>query len=1808
MAIRPQSSELTGGSGFTFEDGVSAQYLAGLLFEGSMPGLPGRIITRVALQQAAFGEPLDDLIVDGTANDGSVARLSLQIKRSLNIGAGTTDFREIIGNSWKTLKKDGFQIGRDRFGFVVGTISDDRLRSLQTICEWARASDDATHFAERFAAGGLASNDHRSIRQAIETILLETGGVSVPLEELQSLLAHFLVIKCDALHEGAASSVAIINQLTAALSDTDSDRGHDLWDALQQIAHEQSGRSAAFQRPNLLTALKGRFRFRGSNRLQRDLLLLESIAAEWSDDIGDRIGGVTITRPKIQTKLDRAIADHRFVQIQGAPGTGKSAVFRQFIERHRASGPVLFIKSDRLDGRSWQAFARSIGLECTDARVLLCEIGALGLACLCIDGIDRIEPAQRNVVTDLIRVILETPELADWRIVVTARDAGIEPLRNWLPSQLFASDGVGIVEVKEFDDDETQVLSEAVPSLSPLLYGSANVSAIARRPFFASVLVKELATPNSDSFAPRSEVDLIERWWLGGGYNASRGDARARQRAIVDLARAACLRLGRPFPFSTLKDSTVEAIEYLLADGILIEPAAGHSVNFAHDIFFEWACFHLLKDAEEDWISLIEQIGEPPVLGRVVELLSHAVLTADDGWRERFRQIEASNLRTQWARAWLLGPFSSPDFAKHREAFEQVVVADEFRLLQKLLVWFQAEKTKPNEIILAGNPDLQVASNQELIRIADLVGWPSDFMMWRLLLVWLFSKLDGLPLWLVPHIVPVFEVWQNAFSDIRNTISKRLVQRCANWLIDLEAVQHPPTFSTDLGAWEQVGRRDDLKSLSSSLRSVVLKAAPSYPDTTEAYLHRIIDTDRIRREVFEELMRFSPVLATTHPQLLADLTRAKIMEELPEDKRKRLERERAGQMKRIAEINAKPESERTRMDEMALTSGLFRFDSFSHHDWKDLSISDEHRVFYPPSPLREPFHSLFLHASDIALALVRDVTNHAITAWRQLHHLDHQRQGTPIPITLQFPWGEQVFWGDEHEYMWGRSWWGPQAIQSAMFALDAWAFSELEKGTPAETIIERLLNGHESLAPLAIATAVMTEGKCATAVTLPIAVNQRLWHLDLRRWVAESSNSRSSLIGYNGTRTERPHIDAVVKSSSRACRKIELRSMAVLFVLHHDEAIRNAARSAIQQFPDNLPYAYEEQRGDKNFTQGLKETAENWAEWGRIENYRTQQYPDEQNQRIIYLENPKSNEPEALDAAERHQKQMRELSLFNWVTETFEKSAIASAMTLADAVAIARSLDHPELFQQGQGNEPTGMCAGAVAGAAAAIFCFSNGSELPEREWGELVIERAFETPEASEGWFSGSIIPWHPQLFVARALAAKIRSEPGDSKSIEMLLTLTAHPLEKVSLEATRQLIACWDANKRLAWIGFDLAFRLCIGSRKRGVRSAYGYDPAHETDARAPIVAEVVRLYLDSSAWPELTTPPPAWELASRRRNRDPFDDEDESDFIQDDGEQVWRDPDRFWRWDMATEVLKIAPVDLIMADPELHPRLLTFADALLDWTLERINPSWKDDDAERRRNQRSELFEWRRQLSMTLAQISAHLPAEEIKHRYLERIFALDDEQCMSFLSGFVHLFLCIRVMDAKDVAADVIQILDATVERMLKERSFRRSGYRDGEVYGHDVPQLIRDLLFSGVPQANLAHRFANGDWREIGIMMPIIDKLVEKAGWIPFVATNYLSLCEQASKDYPAQRFADQVLSIFRHGKLPRSGWNDWSLPARIAGMVQTLADREHPLDPNLARKFLRILDFLVDMGDRRSAALQTSDSFRNVKLGKEDSI
>jgi hypothetical protein len=131
---------------------------------------------------------------------------------------------------------------------------------------------------------------------------------------------------------------------------------------------------------------------------------------------------------------------------------------------------------------------------------------------------------------------------------------------------------------------------------------------------------------------------------------------------------------------------------------------------------------------------------------------------------------------------------------------------------------------------------------------------------------------------------------------------------------------------------------------------------------------------------------------------------------------------------------------------------------------------------------------------------------------------------------------------------------------------------------------------------------------------------------------------------------------------------------------------------------------------------------------------------------------------------------------------------------------------------------------------------------------------------------------------------------------------------------------------------------------------------------------------------------------------------------------------------------------------------------------------------------------------------------------------------------------------------------------------------------------------------------LAARYVNGDWSEIERILPLIDRFVRAGGWAASVMGSFLTLCERAKAWYPAEVFADQVLTVIGDSSVELKGWYGTFIPARIAGLVQYFADQYSPMSLHLAQKFLRILDLLVDMGDRRSAALQLGEAFREVRV------
>ena len=141
------------------------------------------------------------------------------------------------------------------------------------------------------------------------------------------------------------------------------------------------------------------------------------------------------------------------------------------------------------------------------------------------------------------------------------------------------------------------------------------------------------------------------------------------------------------------------------------------------------------------------------------------------------------------------------------------------------------------------------------------------------------------------------------------------------------------------------------------------------------------------------------------------------------------------------------------------------------------------------------------------------------------------------------------------------------------------------------------------------------------------------------------------------------------------------------------------------------------------------------------------------------------------------------------------------------------------------------------------------------------------------------------------------------------------------------------------------------------------------------------------------------------------------------------------------------------------------------------------------------------------------------------------------------------------------------------------------------------------MFVSVERATLAARFVNGDWSEIELILPLVDRYICAVGWSSTVMGDFLTLCERSGAAYPPEGFADQVLSVLDgRDKMALHGWRGTFLAARIASLVQQAAARATPMPASLGQKLLRILDALVDMGDRRSAALQLSETFREVRL------
>jgi ATPase family associated with various cellular activities (AAA) len=598
------STELSGGAGFTYEDKVVAYYLAALL-RGEKAMLQRGSVSSVAVQQAGHGQPMDDLIVEFQDSDGP-RMLGLQVKSTITVSGATTnkDFRDVIDRARETRQTPGFQADRDTYGCVVENVAEAGHRSLNRLIDWAVSSPTPADFDRRFTEGGASAAAERTLRDELAPLI---GASSA--EDEWSFYRQFVAARLNGLDETGIVWTEIINRLQELVASNEDGQEVLLFDRLCRIVRDGARTARKWTRATLLAQLRGAVRLKVSPSFRGEIDTLVQFSTDGLNEIAESIDGFEVDRAAVVQAVHERLSVSRVVNISGLPGCGKSVVLKRVAEEAGQRGPILFLKSDRLTGKSWVEFAAALDLKHRKLDDLLAEIGASGTATFYIDGIDRINPDQKRIILDILNTIEANPGLSNWRVLATSRDQGLETYRAWFPATFYSGTQIGDVQVEPFNDAEAEALAKEKPDLRHLLMGTPSVKAIARRPFFAAVLARSFSDGKTE---PQTEVDLINAWWARAGHDAPTEVVPQRQRALLDIAEKGVANLGKKVAARSLAPPTFEHIAALKTD-LLVRGNDGDALySFTHDIFFEWTFFRLLIDLGDTWIEGLAKAGEAP--------------------------------------------------------------------------------------------------------------------------------------------------------------------------------------------------------------------------------------------------------------------------------------------------------------------------------------------------------------------------------------------------------------------------------------------------------------------------------------------------------------------------------------------------------------------------------------------------------------------------------------------------------------------------------------------------------------------------------------------------------------------------------------------------------------------------------------------------------------------------------------------------------------------------------------------------------------------------------------------------------------------------------------------------------------------------------------------------------------------------------------------------------------------------------------------------------------------------------------------
>lgn len=877
---RGSSPASRGPAGAYIEGELGALYLLALLTDNRAPGMPDARIVSIRFQGTEQGFKLDDLIASGVGASGDFI-LEIQSKRDITFSPKDSVYQDVAAQIARSVVGS---VPADRHFLGIATQRTSRKISgaYQDVLKWARTMDNAAAFFTRLEARGIASEDMRDFIVTTRKHLV-AGGVADDDDAIWRLLRRMLILEFD--FEATSPITRTYGHALArmALADEDIDRAGSLWSRLVDLSIKTGTTGGEIDRKTLLLNLtEAGFQLAGAREYGLARAKLAELAQNTLAHIGTSVAGVTLPRLEAVAAVDDAFEAHRFVEIYGDPGVGKSGVLRHLAERVARQAPIIVLDRDATPSGGWLPFSNALGIP-GSAVDFLTDLAASGGAILFIDGLDMFDDVGRQrTIAELVRA---ASTISDFKVIATTRTAGNVNVEPWLDDQIVsAMGGAYPIQVGTLSEDEVAILIDQAPSLRSLLDPKHPAAGLARNLYRLSRLVK---VPSATRI--RTEAEMAGLWWASAD-GAPLKEVRAAQRLMAALA-AGALR-GEGGGLEIAEDSAARSH---LVGTMTLREVRRDRLDFYHDVLRDWAIGSYIIENPQHLAALDMTVPVSPRVARGIEFAARLVLESGancNGWIQLLGQLSVPDAHGSWRRQAILGLPRSEAGYELLEKCSAGLLEDGAALLIELCTTIATVETVATSDLMKMSDGTRIDMPRSYR--TDVTGSAIVVLRWAL------GHVAEIPISAIGAVVELVKIQLYLLNHL-----ERLAQQAAvmlfGWLRQLDIRDAVVTIPNE----QNLGRsaRDRRTSTIEQLRLMALLLGKFAPVELKVYLKEV-SSERDSYKV-DAIRQFSKVIAPVAPAELAELVLASLLQ--TRDRRGRRDR-RMEQAFTFADSNYLPES------------------------------------------------------------------------------------------------------------------------------------------------------------------------------------------------------------------------------------------------------------------------------------------------------------------------------------------------------------------------------------------------------------------------------------------------------------------------------------------------------------------------------------------------------------------------------------------------------------------------------------------------------------------------------------------------------------------------------------------------------------------------------------------------------------------------------------------------------------------------------------------------------------------------------------